>query len=122
MPKGFDGFQKGNKLGKGRPKLTDDEKMMQIYNKAMLDMAYSICIDMSTDQLEEYVKRGDLKPINRAVGRALLESSKTGNLDVLEKVLCRVIGPIPKEIKADVKNSDYADLITRLNNFDEPAD
>jgi hypothetical protein len=84
------GFEKGNKLGKGRPPKADEEKVNQIFINALKEM-YSA-------ETDEEVKKTFVKD-------TLMESQR-GQLFIAE----HIFGKAPQEVKQTNLNIDATDL------------
>jgi hypothetical protein len=84
------GFEKGNKLGKGRPPKADEDKVNQIFINALKEM-YSA-------ETDEEAKKTFVKD-------TLMESQR-GQLFIAE----HIFGKAPQEVKQTNLNIDATDL------------
>jgi hypothetical protein len=84
------GFEKGNKLGKGRPPKADEEKVNQIFINALKEMYSS---ETDEDAKKTFVKD-------------TLMDSQRGQLFIAE----HIFGKAPQEVKQTNLNIDATDL------------
>jgi hypothetical protein len=86
-------FQKGNKFGKGRPKLPSTETRQ--YTAQVLGEAINKLMGLTISELREVKDNPNTPSIEVIVARGMLRDKFTGELGNFDKILDRVIGKVP---------------------------
>lgn len=105
MPKGHKPkvpFEKGNKFGKGRPKVPEDLKIARKLNKVELDSILNGLIFLPRQDVVNICRRPDTPMIVKMLGRICLYAEKNGDQWRTTFILDRLIGKVPDKIEADV--------------------
>ena len=92
-------FKKGNKLAKGRPPLTEEEKVIRKLTKAEFVELASIILKGDKSALEKMAKDPGTPIIKAMAGSVAAQIIKKGDMDALDKFLNRIIGKVKEEVE-----------------------
>lgn len=94
-------FSKGNKLGKGRPVLTEEEKMLRKLTKAEVVELASLILKGNRKALTELnsEKNQQATIFQAMLAKVALRIMATGDMDALDKLLNRLIGKVKEEVE-----------------------
>lgn len=98
MPKGKPPgkpFQKGNKLGKGRPRIPDDVKAIRKLSTVEVTRLISKFSGMTKLEIQNHLADESLPALELVVARIWLDALINGDYHRLEYLLGRSIGKVP---------------------------
>jgi hypothetical protein len=93
-------FQKGNKLGKGRPPLTEQDKEVRALTKARLNEVISKILGSTPEEIIRMKEDKNTDALTAWILSGAVKGIKTGDMDQLEKVLLnRTLGKVKEQVE-----------------------
>lgn len=99
MPKGF---QKGNKLGNGRPRVDADLKAIMKVNKQIVDEKLSRFMFMTRQRLDEVETNEQTPAMDVMIISLIKKGIKAGDPNILNFLLDRTIGKVKDSVEVDM--------------------
>ena len=106
-------FKPGWKGGPGRPKLPEEVREGRRLTAESFQKLIDKCYYLSLDELKERAQDGSLHAIERMVIKIIIKSEE-GSLSHGSFLIERMIGPIPKEIKAQLNGNLHGQLVAAI--------
>jgi hypothetical protein len=92
-------FQKGNKLAKGRPPVSEDEKVLRKLSKAEFAEIASVILRGDRAELERMAKDPKTTIVKAMAASVCATIIKKGDADALDKFFNRIIGKVKDEVE-----------------------
>lgn len=112
-PKPVPKFQKGNKLGKGRPPIPPEVKAARKFNKSEFELSVNRIFFLSVDKLRELISKEGLKTttvMDAIIARIALKGIEKGTTDELNYFMERLVGKVADNLNVN-DNSGHGALM-----------
>lgn len=106
-------FEKGNKFGKGRPKLTDEDKELRKLSREKFKTIVLNYLDLTSREIDQKVKDKEMPALDAMIVSIMSKSIKTGDEKRLNWFLEQCFGKI-KEVK-DINLAGSVDTSRQLD-------
>lgn len=112
-------FQPGNKLGKGRPALTDDLKEIKNLDKDIFKKTISKFMDMDVENLKEFldkVKTQKVKVFDAYIASMIAKGMQNQDVSIMEWLATRSVGKVKDEVDHNITNNVHMDILNYIKN------
>lgn len=96
-------FEKGNKIGRGRPPVPPDLKGITLLSKEQVKRAGSKLLAMSIKDLKAHAKDPATSALEAAIASIILKAHSYGDAPRMEFILSRIVGKVKDEVEVAVK-------------------
>jgi len=110
-------FQPGNKLGKGRPALTDDLKEIKNLDKDIFKKTISKFMDMDVENLKEFldkVKTQKVKVFDAYIASMIAKGMQNQDVSIMEWLATRSVGKVKDEVDHNITNNVHMDILNYI--------
>jgi hypothetical protein len=114
------GFQKGNKFGKGRPKVPDEVRGLKRLNQLEVELMLNEFLTKPVDELVEYSTNKSNPTLQVLVARILVEAIRKGDQTRLDFIFNRLIGkPLETSLVThEIKTSYHSKIMSMIDEFE----
>jgi len=112
-------FQPGNKLGKGRPKLSDEYRDIKTLDKDIFKKTISKYLDMDVENLKEFleqVKTQKVKVFDAYIAAMIAKGMQTQDISIMEWLATRSVGKVKDEVDHNITNNVHMDILNYIKN------
>lgn len=113
-------FQKGNKFGKGRPKIPEEIKGLRLINQREVELMLNKFLTKPVDELVEFSTNKKNPTLEVLVARVLVEAIRSGDEKRLDFIFTRLIGK-PMEstlITHEIKENYHSKIMDMIDEFE----
>jgi len=110
-------FQPGNKLGKGRPKLSDEYRDIKTLDKDIFKKTISKYLDMDVENLKEFleqVKTQKVKVFDAYIAAMIAKGMQTQDISIMEWLATRSVGKVKDEVDHNITNNVHMDILNYI--------
>lgn len=109
-------FKKGNKYGKGRPKVTEEERRVNKLTRTQFKNAVSKYLKMTKKEMEEEMKNPEVVSLDMAILAVLSKAIDKGDEKRLNWMLEQLFGKLKETTDLNVSGSLGAEIdVTKLS-------